>query len=70
MLKVRYLISGFFQQVLRVLSKLPPDIINQSLKISEVFSEEDFELGSRDESGSLMAALILSKSEADKATED
>ena len=70
MLEVWCPLSGLFQLVLGVPSKLTPDIVNKGLRIPEVLSEEGFELWPRDQSGALVAALVLSSSEADTATEE
>ena len=64
---MEYLISDFFQLVLEISSKLIPDIVNKSLRISEVFSEEIFKLRSCDWSDTLMMALVLSPSRANRA---
>ena len=69
MLKVGCPVSGFFQLVLGVLPKLTSDAVNKGLRASEVFSEEGLELGPRDRSDALVAALVLSISEADGTTE-
>ena len=62
-------VSGLFQLVLGVRSKLTPDIINKGLRISKVFMEEGFKFWQRDWSGALVAVLVLSSSEAYSATE-
>ena len=41
---MRYLVSDFFQLILKVLFKLTLNIIYKNLKILEIFSEEDFKL--------------------------
>ena len=64
------LVSGLFQLVLGVPSKLTPNVVDEGLRIPEVLSEEGFELWPRDRSGALVAALVLSPSEADGATEE
>ena len=63
-------ISDFFQLILKVPPKLTPDAVNESLRASEVLSEEGLELWLRDRSGALVASLVLSESEADGATEE
>ena len=45
-------------------------MVNEGLRILEVLLEEGFELWPRDRSGALVAALVLSPSEADGATEE
>ena len=63
-------VSGFFQLVLEVPPKLTSDAVNKGLKASEIFSEEGLELWPRDRSGALVAALVLSPSEANSTTEE
>ena len=63
-------VSGFFQLVLGVPPKLTPDAVNEGLRASEVLLEKDFELCPRNRSGALVAALVLSPSEADGTTEE
>ena len=70
MLKVGCPVSGFFQLVLGVPPKLTPDAVNKGLRASEVLSEEGLEFWPRDRSGAFVAALVLSLSEADGATEE
>ena len=62
-------ISGFFQLVLGVLSKLTPNIINKSLVIFEIFSKEGFKLRPYDWNDAFMVAFMLSLSEADNTIE-
>ena len=68
MLKLRYLVSGFFKLILGVFPKLTPDIVNKSLKASEVPTEESFELRPNDRGGSLVTALEPSPFKIDMAT--
>ena len=63
-------ISGLFQLVLGVPSKLTPDVVNENLRISEIFPEEGFEFWLRDWNGALVTAVVLSLFEADGATEE
>ena len=70
MLKVGCPVSGFFQLVLGVPSKLTPDTINKGLGAPKVLSEEDFELWLCDESGAFVASLVLGSSEADGTMEE
>ena len=70
MLKVGCPISDFFQLILGVPPKLTPEAVNEGLGASEVFFKEGLELWPRDWSSALVAALVLSPSEADGATEE
>ena len=70
MLKVRGSISGFFQLVLGVLSKLTSDTVNKSLEAPEIFPEEGIEFWPRDGSDAFVTLLVLSLSKADGATEE
>ena len=63
-------VSDFFQLILGVSPKLTPDGVNEGLRASEVLSEEGLELWPCDRSGALVAALVLSPSKADGATEE
>ena len=60
-------VSNLFQLVLGVPSKLILDIVNEDLRILEIFLEKDFEFWLHDWSGALVAALVLSLSEVDGA---
>ena len=50
--------------------KLTPDTVNENLGALKILSEEGLELWPRDGSGSFMALLVLSPSEADGTTEE
>ena len=63
-------VSNFFQLILGVSPKLTPDAVNEGLGTAEVFTEESLELWPRDQSGALVAALVLCPSEADGAKEE
>ena len=63
-------ILDFFQLILGVPPKLTPDAINKGLSAFEVLLEEGFELWPHDRSGALVATLVLSLSEADRATKE
>ena len=63
-------ISDFFQLILEVPPKLTPDAVNEGLRASKVLFEEGLELWLRDWSGAFVAALVLSSSEANGATEE
>lgn len=69
-LQVRYQISGFFQLILEVLSKLIPNIVNKGLRISKVFSKEGFEFRPYNGSNVFVMALVLSPYKADDAPEE
>lgn len=69
MMKVRCPILGFFQLVIRVFSKLTPNIVKKSLGIPKIFSKESFELKPYDQSNAFVAAVMLSPFEADGAIE-
>ena len=70
MLEVGCLVSDFFQLILGVPLKLTPDAVNEGLGASEILMEEGLKLWPRDGSGTLVAALVLCPSEADRATEE
>ena len=70
MLKVRGIISSFFQLVLRVPSKLAPNAIYKGLGVNKVLLEEGFELRLRDWNNALVIIIVLSQTEADGATEE
>ena len=63
-------VSGLFSLVLRVPPKLTPDIVNKGLGASEVLTKKGFELRLLDRCDALVAALVLSLSEADGAMEE
>ena len=65
MLKVWCLVSGFFQLILGVFSKLIPNIVNKDLRIPKILLEKDFEFWPHDWSNALVAALVLSPSKVD-----
>ena len=69
MLKIWCLVSDFFQLLREIPSKLTSNIVNNSLGISKVFLKEGFEFWLCDWSSILVAALMLSQSEADSAIE-
>ena len=60
MLEIWYLVSGFFQLVLRVSLEFISDIINKGLEVSKVFLEESFKVRLCDKNGALEIVLILS----------
>ena len=70
MLKVGDVVSSFFKLVLGVPFKLAPDTIDKGLGVPKVLLEEVFELKPRDWRGAFVAALVLSPSKADGATEE
>ena len=51
--------------VLRVLSKLTVNAVNEGLRVFKVPSKENFKIRVCDRSGAIIAALILSLSETD-----
>lgn len=55
--------------ILEIFSKFTPDVVDKGLVVPKVFLEEGFKVRLRNRSGAFMAALILSSSEADSATE-
>ena len=65
-----YPVLGFFQLILKILSKLIPDVVNQSLKIPKVFFKEGFELESYKKNDALVVALVMSSSEANSAIKE
>ena len=69
-LKVKCLILGLFWLILRVFFKLTLDTINKGLETFKVFIEENFELKLYNQSSILIAAFVLSLSEANKATKN
>lgn len=68
MLKIKDIVSSFFQLVLRVPSKLTPNTINKALEVPKVPLKKDFEVRSGDKKGALVAALISSSFKADSVT--
>ena len=69
MLKVRCPILGLFQVLLGVISKLIPDIVDKSLRISKILFEKSFKIGSCDKSSALVATYVLNLSKADEVIE-
>ena len=69
MLKLGGIISSFPLLVLRVLSKLIPDNVNKSLNICNVFLEKGFKVRPYDQSGTLVAVLMLSSFKAKEVIE-
>ena len=56
--------------VFRVSLKLTPSAVNKFLKASEVFSDKSFKIRPCDENSALVAALMLSPTNANRATEE
>ena len=59
----------FLQLVLGIHPTLTPNIVNKSLKTSEVSKKESFKIRPRDRVSTFVAALVLSLFEADGAIE-
>ena len=68
-LKVRCPISDFLQLVLKIFSKLTPNIVNKDLEIFKVFSKKNFKLKLYNQNGVFIETLILSTFEIDNVIE-
>ena len=67
-MKVKYLISDFFQLVLRILFKLIPDTVNKGLEILEHLFEKNYKFELYDRSNTLLVIFILSSPKANSVT--
>lgn len=61
---------GFFQLVLEVFLKHTPNIINEGLKVMEIFVQKDFKLWPRDKTGILIVVLVSNLSKAVSGIEE
>ena len=61
---------GFFLLIIWISLKLILDIINKDLWASKIFLEKSYEVGPRDKSSALIAALVSSSSDANRAIEE
>lgn len=59
---------GLFQLVLRVFFELILNIINKGLEILKILLKKGFKVKPHNGSGTLIAAFVLSSSEANNAT--
>ena len=70
MLELGCPILDFFQLILGVPPKLTPNAVNESLRAFEVLLKKSLELWPRDQSGALVAALVLNLSKADRVPKE
>lgn len=59
MLKVKCLVSDFFQLVLKVVSKFSLDIVIKGLKIFKVDLKKSFKIRSYNKNGAFLAIFVL-----------
>ena len=69
MLKLWCLVSGFFQLVLGVFSKLILNIVNKGLKIPKVLSKKSFKFWLHDKNGAIVMVFMLNLFEVDSTVE-
>lgn len=65
--KIKDIILGFFQLILKISFKLINDIVNKGLRVNKVFSEKGLEVRPNDRSGAFIAAFVLFLSKSNKA---